>query len=129
MLPWQAKQSRETAEKAREAVWTAVAWQPAQPSANRFGRVSPTRAEHVRREQLGEDHVRRTVSLHHAVRHDRVGCALVADLLLGLSEAERVGLREHVRRQDVVVLADRVRVRSRSQLRRPIPVRRSSATA
>ena len=36
--------------------------------------------------------------------------ALGADLLLGLAERERLGLREHVRHQQVVVVAERVQV-------------------
>ena len=36
------------------------------------------------------------------------GVALRADLLLGLAERERLRLREHVRHQDVVVVAERV---------------------
>ena len=66
------------------------------------------RAEHVRRQHLGEDHVGRAIALHHAVRDDPFGRALGAHLLLGLAERERFGLREDVRRQDVVMFADRV---------------------
>ncbi len=66
------------------------------------------RAEDVGREHLGEDHVRRAVALHHAVGHDALRGALGPHLVDGLAEPERFGLREDVRRQDVVVVADRV---------------------
>ena len=59
-------------------------------------------------ELLGEDHVGRPVALEHAVRDDAFGRALGAHLLLGLAERERLGLREDVRHQHVVVVADRV---------------------
>ena len=66
------------------------------------------RAERVRRQLLGEEDVRRAVPLEDAVRHDRFGGALGAHLLLGLPERERLGLREDVRHEDVVVVAERV---------------------
>ncbi len=64
--------------------------------------------QHARRQQLGQDHVRRPVALHHPVGGDRVGRALGPHLLLGLAERQRLGLREHVGHQQVVVVAQRV---------------------
>ena len=73
------------------------------------------RAEGVRRELLGEDDVRRAVALEHPVRDDRLGRPLGAHLGLGLAERERLRLREDVRHEDVVVVADRIRASSRSR--------------
>ena len=53
-------------------------------------------AECRRVKHVGEQDVRRTVPLHHAMGHDRIRRALGAHLLLGLPERERLGLREHV---------------------------------
>ena len=65
-------------------------------------------AEGVRGEPLGEDRVRGPVALEDAVRDELLGRALRADLLGGLAEGERLGLREDVGDQQVVVLAERV---------------------
>ena len=59
-------------------------------------------------EHLGEDHVGRAIALHHPVRHDVGRRALGADLVGGLAEGQRLGLGEDVRREDVVVVAQRV---------------------
>ena len=53
-------------------------------------------------------HVGGSVALEDPVRDDRLGRALGAHLLLGLAEGERLGLREHVGHEDVVVVAQRV---------------------
>ena len=46
---------------------------------------------------------------HHAVGNDVApACPSARDLLLGLAERERLGLGEHVRHQQVVVVAERV---------------------
>ena len=66
------------------------------------------RAERERRELLGEEDVRRAVPLEDPVRDDGVRRALGAHLRLGLPERERLGLREDVRHEDVVVVAERV---------------------
>ena len=66
------------------------------------------RAERVRGEPLGEDHVRGPVPLHHPVRDDRLGRPLLPDLLGRLAEGERLGLCEDVRHQQVVVVAERI---------------------
>ena len=79
-------------------------------------------AQRVRRELLGEDHVGRAVALHHPVGDDVIGRALGADLLLGLAERQRLGLGEHVRDQQVVMVAQRVqRLGERDQVDRDQP--------
>ncbi len=63
--------------------------------------------------------VRRAVALEDAVRDDRVGRTLCAHLGLGLAERERLGLREDVRHEDVVVVAERIeRLRESDQVDR-----------
>jgi len=42
--------------------------------------------------------------------HDVFGRAFGADLVGSLAEGERLGLRENVRRKDVVVLTERLRL-------------------
>ena len=65
-------------------------------------------AERFGREPLGEDRVRRTIALEDAMRHEPVGRAFGFDLLGRLAEGERLGLREDVRHQHVVMAAERV---------------------
>ena len=77
------------------------------------------RAERERRQLLGEEHVRRAVALEDPVRDDRLGRPLGAHLRLGLAERERLGLREDVRHEDVVVVAERVQRLARSRSGRP----------
>ncbi len=66
------------------------------------------RAERVWRQLLGQEDVRRAVPLEDPMRHDRLGRSLRAYLLVGLPERKRLGLGEHVRHEDVVVVAERV---------------------
>ena len=56
----------------------------------------------------GEDRVRRTVALEHPVRHEPFLRALALDLLGSLAERQRLRLREDVRHQQIVVVADRI---------------------
>src|SRR6478609_3883992 len=76
-------------------------------------------AERVRREPLEQQGVRRAVALEDPVRHEPVVGALGLDLLCRLAESERLGLREDVRRQQVVMIAQRVeRVREADEVTR-----------
>ena len=59
-------------------------------------------------ERVGEEDVRRAVALEDAVRDEPVGRALGLDLVGGLAEGERLGLREDVGQQHVVMVAERV---------------------
>src|SRR5204862_5914070 len=65
-------------------------------------------AERLRIELLGEERVRRPVPLEDAMRNEPVGRSLLAHLLGRLAEGERLRLREDVRHQEVVMVADRV---------------------
>jgi hypothetical protein len=65
-------------------------------------------AERFRREPLGDDRVRGTIALKHPMGHEIVGRALGLDLLARLAEGQRLGLREHIRQQEVVVPTERV---------------------
>ncbi len=65
-------------------------------------------AERERVEPLGEDRVGGAVALHHPVRHDLLRRPLGPHLLRRLAEGERLALREDVRHQEVVVVAERV---------------------
>ena len=82
-------------------------------------------AERFRREPLGEDRVRGTIALKHPVGNEAVRRALGLDLLARLAEGQRLGLREHVRQQHVVVPAERVQRRAskamKSQGMRRVP--------
>ena len=62
-------------------------------------------AERLRREPLGEDRVRRAVALEDAVGHEPIRRAFGLHLLGRLAERQRLGLREDVRQQHVVVPA------------------------
>ena len=64
-------------------------------------------AERLRRELLGEDGVRRAVPLEDSVGHEPLGGALRPHLLGRLPEGQRLGLREDVREQHVVLPAER----------------------
>ena len=64
------------------------------------------RTKDGRREQWEHDAVARTVALKHLALHERLAgtrSKLLADLLLGLTERERLGLREVVGEEDAVV--------------------------
>ena len=66
-----------------------------------------------RRQQREDDAVARPVALEDLGLHKRIRCVgpeLLAHLLLGLAERERLGLREEVGEQDAVVLRARDRV-------------------
>ena len=79
-------------------------------------------AEHRGRQSVGQDRVRRTVALEDAMRHERGGRALGLHLLGGLAERERLGLREDVGQQDVVMPAQRrERVREGDEVARDQP--------
>src|SRR5213594_3349887 len=65
-------------------------------------------AESFRRETLGEDRVRRAVTLEDPMRHEPIRSALGLDLLGRLTEGQRFGLSENVRQEHVVVPAKRV---------------------
>ena len=66
------------------------------------------RAERGGREAFCQNHVRRAVALEDAVRHERRRRTLRLHLLGGLAERERLGLREDVGEQQVVVAAARI---------------------
>ncbi len=65
------------------------------------------RAERMRRQPLGEDHVGRPVALADAERRLRRVRAFRRELLGGLAERQRLGLGEQVRHQEVVLLGER----------------------
>ena len=60
-------------------------------------------------------HVRRSVARERPVRDEPVRRSLRRDLLGRLPERERLGLREDVRDEQVVVVAERIEARSRSR--------------
>ena len=72
-------------------------------------------AERGRREPVEQQRVRRAVALEDAVGHEPVGRALGLHLVRGLAERERLGLREDVREQDVVVAPERGRADGRTR--------------
>ena len=79
-------------------------------------------AERSRREPLEQEGVRRPVALEDAVRDEPVGCPLGLHLLGRLAERERLGLREDVGQQHVVLLAQRIeRLRERDEVARDQP--------
>ena len=65
-------------------------------------------SERLRCEPLGEDRVRRPIALEHSMGNEAIRRALRLDLLARLTEGQRLGLREHVRQQEVVVPTERV---------------------
>src|SRR6266545_3504435 len=65
-------------------------------------------AESFRREALGEDRVRRAVTLEDAMRHEPIRSALSFDLVGRLTEGQGFGLSEHVCQEYVVVPTKRV---------------------
>ena len=60
------------------------------------------------REALRHQHVRRAVALEHPVGHEPLGGSLGRDLGGRLAESERLGLREDVRDEQVVVPPERI---------------------
>ena len=60
-------------------------------------------AQRFGREPLRQNHVRRPVALKHPMRHQPVRRAFRLHLLGRFSERQRLGLREHIRHQHVVV--------------------------
>src|SRR5262249_14587598 len=76
-------------------------------------------AQRPRGQPVGEDRVRGTVSLEHAVGDERLRRALCNDLLARLAEGQCLGLSEYIREQHVVVTAERVeRLRKRDEVAR-----------
>src|SRR5882672_3935341 len=65
-------------------------------------------SQRFRREPLGEDRVRGTIARERPMGNKAVRRALGLDLLPRLAEGQRLGLREHVRQQHVVVPAERI---------------------
>src|SRR3954447_16569480 len=65
-------------------------------------------AERLWSQPLEEDRVGRPVALEDAVRNEPPRRPLGLDLGGRLAEGERLGLREHVRREQIVLVADRV---------------------
>src|SRR3989442_9653719 len=65
-------------------------------------------SKRFRRQPLGEDRVRRTIALEDPVGNECVRRALGRDLLARLAKRQRLGLREYVRQQHVVVPSERV---------------------
>ena len=65
-------------------------------------------AEHFRRQPLGEDGVRGAIAPEHPMGNEVVRGAFGLYLLARLAERQRLGLRENVRQQHVVVPAERV---------------------
>ena len=65
-------------------------------------------AECSRRESLGKKGVGWAIALEHPVRHEPVGGAFSRYLFVGLAESQRLGLREDIRYQDVVVPSQRI---------------------
>src|SRR3990172_2438008 len=64
-------------------------------------------SERLRRELLGEDRVRRAIALEGPVGHEPLRRPLGPDLLGRLPEGQRLGLREDVREEHVVLPAER----------------------
>ena len=65
-------------------------------------------SERFRREPLGENRVRGTIAVEHPVGDQAVRRALGLDFLARLAEGQRLGLRQHVREQQIVVSTERV---------------------
>ena len=65
-------------------------------------------AKCFRREPLGEDRVRRAVTLKDSVGHEPIRRALSFDLLGRLTEGQRFGLSEDVRQKHVMMSAERI---------------------
>ena len=66
-------------------------------------------AQHAGREPLGENGRAGTVAGKRLVRHERLRHTLRPDLVRRLAEGQRLGLREHVRHEQIVVPSQRIR--------------------
>src|SRR5215813_9026513 len=64
--------------------------------------------ERGRRELLGDERVRRAITLEYPVWHQPLRRALSLDFLGRLTEGQRLGLGEDVRQEDVVMPAQRI---------------------
>ena len=71
------------------------------------------RAERSRCQPLHEDRAGRPVALEDTMGNQPVGRALGLDLLGGLAERERLGLREDIGQQHVVMTAERIQASGR----------------
>src|ERR1051325_3379171 len=79
-------------------------------------------AQRRRGQAIQENRVGRSVALEDAVRHEPLGRALGRDLVSRLAAGERLGLREHVGEQHVVMPADPVeRLCERNEIARDQP--------
>src|SRR6266540_6302750 len=65
-------------------------------------------AKRFRCEPISEDRIRRAIAVEYAMRHEPIRRALCLDLLRRLAEGQRLGLREHVRQENIVMPAERV---------------------
>ena len=73
------------------------------------------RAQRLRRQPVGQDGVRGAVAFEGAVGHQPFRRPLGADLLRGLAKRQRLGLREDVGHQQIVMVAQRVQRAGRSR--------------
>ena len=64
--------------------------------------------QHLGRQHLRQDHVGRPVPLEHLVRHQLLGHAFRPYLLRGLAERQRLGLREDIGHQHVMMPPQRI---------------------
>ena len=65
-------------------------------------------AERLRRQSLGQNRGRRSITLERTVRHKPVRRTRGPDLFGRFTERERLGLREHIGQQEIMVLAERI---------------------
>src|SRR5262249_2833791 len=65
-------------------------------------------AQRFRRQSLGHNRARGTITLEDAMRHEPVGRALGLDLLRRLAEGERLALGEDVGDEHVVMASERI---------------------
>ena len=80
------------------------------------------RAEHLRRQALRQDRVRRTVALKNAVRHKPVRRALGFDFIGRLAKSQRLGLGKDIRQEDIMMASQRrERVGKRQKVARDKP--------
>src|SRR5664279_2524843 len=75
--------------------------------------------QHVWRELLDQERGRRVIALEHLEGDESLGRAFCPDLVGGLTERQRLALREHIRGQEIMVLPQRVqRVQERDEIHR-----------
>src|ERR1039458_3544305 len=65
-------------------------------------------AERFGSQLVGENHARGTIALEHAMRRQPIRRAFGLDLLKRFPECERLGLREYVREQQIVMASERI---------------------